>query len=58
MGRLAAGVAHDFNNLLMVVISYCDLLMNKLPPKDPLSDYVHKISKAADSGQGIGQRRS
>jgi signal transduction histidine kinase len=53
VGRLAAGVAHDFNNLLMIVMNYCDLLMNKLPPTDPLSDYVHKISNAADQAKEL-----
>jgi two-component system, cell cycle sensor histidine kinase and response regulator CckA len=55
VGRLAAGVAHDFNNLLMVVINYCDLLMNKLPTADPLSDYVQKISKAADQAKELSR---
>jgi PAS domain S-box-containing protein len=29
LGQLAGGVAHDFNNLLMVIIGYCDLLLDE-----------------------------
>jgi PAS domain S-box-containing protein len=42
VGRLAGGVAHDFNNLLTAIIGFCDLLLLRARPGDPVfSDIMH-----------------
>jgi len=46
VGRLAGGVAHDFNNLLSVILSYSELAINDLKPRDPLRDDLSEIHAA------------
>jgi PAS domain S-box-containing protein len=46
VGRLAGGVAHDFNNLLTVILSYTDMLMEDIGPKDPRAADLSEIRKA------------
>ena len=46
VGQLAGGVAHDFNNLLSVVLSYSELVLADLGPKDPLAPQVEEIRRA------------
>ncbi|MGB2621312.1 MAG: response regulator, partial [Candidatus Acidiferrum sp.] len=53
VGRLAGGVAHDFNNLLMVIKGHSELLMNELPPADPLSRKISHIDRAADRATAL-----
>lgn len=53
VGRLAGGVAHDFNNLLTAILGYCQLLLNDLPPGDPLRLDVAEIYKAGESAAGL-----
>src|SRR6202165_496387 len=45
VGRLAAGVAHDFNNLLTIILSYTDMLMEGVSPKDPRAEDLSEIRK-------------
>jgi two-component system cell cycle sensor histidine kinase/response regulator CckA len=47
VGRLAGGVAHDFNNLLTVILSYTDMLIEGVTPKDPRAEDLDQIRKAA-----------
>jgi PAS domain S-box-containing protein len=47
VGRLAGGVAHDFNNLLTVIMSYTDMLMDDIAPRDPRAADLSEIRKAA-----------
>lgn len=47
IGRLAGGVAHDFNNMLMVIISYAELIENRLSGDDPLRGHIAQITSAA-----------
>jgi len=46
IGGLAAGVAHDFNNLLSVILSYANLVVEQLPPADPIRADLEEIRKA------------
>ena len=56
VGRLAGGVAHDFNNMLTVIRGYSELMMRKLPEKDPLARYAKAIVSAADRSATITQQ--
>jgi two-component system cell cycle sensor histidine kinase/response regulator CckA len=47
VGRLAGGVAHDFNNLLTVILSYTDMLIEGVSPKDPRVEDLGEIRSAA-----------
>jgi PAS domain S-box-containing protein len=56
IGRLTAGVAHDFNNLLTGFLLYCDLLLSKLDPTDPLRRHVEEIQQAGEQGSALTQQ--
>jgi len=53
IGRLSGGVAHDFNNLLTGFLLYCDLLLAKMPPGDPLRREVEEIRRAGEQGSAL-----
>ena len=53
LGHLAGGVAHDFNNLLAVILGYCGMVAEGLPPGDPAQADVDGIRKAAERGAGL-----
>ncbi len=48
IGRLAGGVAHDFNNLLTIIAGYDRMLLDGLPPQDPLRGYAEEVANAAE----------
>ncbi len=53
VGRLAGGVAHDFNNLLSVVLSYSEMIIDDLPPENPMRADVQEIEKAGKQAAEI-----
>ena len=53
IGRLTGGIAHDFNNLLTGFLLYCDLLLSKLDPADPLCRHVEDIRQAGEQGSAL-----
>jgi len=56
IGQLAGGVAHDFNNLLTVIAGYCGILLDRLPPADPLRSDVRAIADAGHRAASLTQR--
>ncbi|MCB9099816.1 MAG: PAS domain S-box protein [Anaerolineales bacterium] len=44
IGQLTAGIAHDFNNLLTAINGFAELTRLALPPNDPLTTNIAKIS--------------
>lgn len=56
IGRLTGGIAHDFNNLLTGFLLYCDLLLSKLDPADPLRRHVEEIRQAGEQGSALTQQ--
>jgi len=56
IGRLATGVTHDFNNLLTGFLIYCDLLLAKLDPADPLHRHVEEMRQAGEQGSALTQQ--
>src|SRR5215467_15481331 len=50
IGRLVGGVAHDFNNLLTGILLYCDLMLTRVAPANPLAHKIEEIRTAAEQG--------
>ncbi len=53
VGRLAGGVAHDFNNLLTAILGYCELVLQDIPPDDPIRGNIEEIQKAGMTAAGL-----
>jgi PAS domain S-box-containing protein len=53
VGRLAGGIAHDFNNLLTVITGRSELLLERLPPDEPLRRDIELFQKTADRAAGL-----
>lgn len=47
IATLAGGIAHDFNNTLGAIIGYTQLTIYKLPPDDPLRNYLEQVLNAS-----------
>jgi two-component system, cell cycle sensor histidine kinase and response regulator CckA len=53
IGRLAGGIAHDFNNLLGVILGNSEMLLNSLPPGNPLRVRIEEIKMAGDEASSV-----
>jgi signal transduction histidine kinase/DNA-binding response OmpR family regulator len=56
VGRLAGGMAHDFNNVITVINGYSELLLEKLPPKNPAREDIRQILRAGQSAAALTQQ--
>lgn len=56
VGRLAGGIAHDFNNILAVILSFSDLVIDKIDEGDPNKKFVTEIRKAAERAADLTQQ--
>jgi PAS domain S-box-containing protein len=48
IGRLAGGVAHDFNNLLSVILSYSNVLSERVDARSSVAEGLSQIRKASE----------
>lgn len=53
IGRLAGGVAHDFNNILTAQMGFCELMMLKLRPEDPLAEDLAQIDACVEKAAAL-----
>jgi two-component system cell cycle sensor histidine kinase/response regulator CckA len=53
IGQLSGGIAHDFNNLLSVIIGYCEVLEEQLPPTSSLLKDCEQIRKAGERAAAL-----
>ncbi|EDY82710.1 PAS fold family [Verrucomicrobiia bacterium DG1235] len=56
VGRLAGGIAHDFNNILAVILSFSDLVIDKIEDGDPNRKFITEIRKAAERAADLTQQ--
>ena len=56
IGRLAGGVAHEFNNALSVIISFSELALDDIDPKDQIHEDLTEILTAARRAADIARQ--
>ena len=53
IGRLAGGIAHDFNNVLSVVLSYCDLMLDRVEQDSPFRSDLEEVRRAGERAAAL-----
>ncbi len=48
VGKLAGGVAHEFNSIMTAILGQSELLLEDLPPGNPLRNNASEIRQAAE----------
>jgi two-component system, cell cycle sensor histidine kinase and response regulator CckA len=56
LGQLAGGVAHDFNNLLTALLSYPDLIRDRLANERPIEPELAELERAAERASVLARR--
>ncbi len=56
LGVLAGGIAHEFNNLLTVIGGRSQLLLERLPPDEPVRHGLDLIQRAAQRAGALTQQ--
>lgn len=56
LGTLSGGIAHDFNNILSGIFGYSQLMNSHINDPVKVSDYNHKIIKAAQRAASLIQQ--
>jgi len=55
-GTFALGIAHEFNNSLAAIHGYAQLLVRELKPKNPMVEYLQKISERCKQTAELAQK--
>ncbi len=53
LGTLAGGIAHDFNNILTGIIGFSEMLLDDVPPGNPMHRKLELIFRSARRGYDL-----
>ena len=56
LGLLAGGIAHDFNNLLTGIIGNTSILLEEVPPENPMHICLQDVASAAGRASALTQQ--
>ena len=56
LGLLAGGIAHDFNNLLTGIIGNTSILLEDVPPENPMHISLQDVASAAGRASALTQQ--
>jgi nitrogen-specific signal transduction histidine kinase len=53
VGKLTGGIAHEFNSIMTTIIGQSELVLDDLPPRDPLRENLQGLREAADRAAAL-----
>jgi PAS domain S-box-containing protein len=53
IGSLAGGIAHDLNNILFPITGLSEMVMDDLPPGEPIRESIEQIHRSARRGSDL-----
>jgi PAS domain S-box-containing protein len=53
IGTLAGGIAHDFNNILGAIIGFTEMVMDDIPPDNPMHHRLELVLKSGFRGRDL-----